>query len=196
MTIIEVILAFVILLTILIPLSDSFSTFRVGFGKIEHKTVALNLASSVLEHIHYRLYDDDLRLSDILDSDTEKNTNTTEDAVAEIFDRFIETGTSVTGEADSEISPCFLSIHDLTQSGEFGVTQENDPDLYRQLKDYRCSVNIYYSTTDDLLDSDVDGSAELDMAEIRVRIHWLDKNMERFVELWTVYSSRQYVDVE
>ena len=194
LTIIEVVVAMVILVTVMIPLSDTFTTFRTGFVKISQKTLALNLASSVLEHIHQKLYDDDLRLFDLLDSDAEKNAAATEDAAMSMFDQYIELNTSITSEADTSISSYFISIHDLTQSGDFGITLENDPDLYKQLREYRCSVNLYYSAEDDIIDSDVDGASEKDMAEVRVRIHWLDDGHERFVELWTVYSARQYID--
>jgi len=194
LTIIEVIIAMVILVTVLIPLSDTFSSFRTGFETISRRTVALNLAASVLEHIHQKLYNDDLRLFDLLDSDTEKNASATEDAAMTIFDQYIEQDRSVTSEAGTEVSSYFVSIHDLTQSGDTGITMENDPDLYKQLEGFRCSVNLYYSAEDDLIDSDVDGSSEADMAEVRVRIHWSDDERERFVELWTVYSARQYID--
>lgn len=193
LTIIEVVIAMVILVTVMIPLSDTFTSFRTGFEKISRRTVALNLAASVLEHIHQRLYSDDLRLFNLLDNDTVKN-ESTEDAATEVFDQYTELDRPVTSEAGTEISSYFVSIQDLTQSGDKGITLENDPDLFKQLEGFRCSVEIYYSAEDDLIDSDVDGSSEADMAEVRVRIHWLDDGGERFVELWTVYSARQYID--
>jgi hypothetical protein len=177
----------------MIPLSDTFSGFRRGFTKISKKTIALNLAATVLENIHEKLYDDDLRLFDLLASDAEKNTVTDESTMA-IFDQYLEQNTSIISEPDSEISSYFISINDLTQNGDFGITLENDPDLFKQLEGFRCSVDIYYSSSDDLIDSDVDGSSEKDMAEVKVKIYWIDNNKERFVELWTVYSGRQYID--
>lgn len=193
LTIVEVVIAMVILVTVMIPLSDTFTSFRTGFEKISRRTVALNLAASVLEHIHQKLYDDDLRLFDLMDSDSVKNA-ATDDAAMEVFDQYIELDRPVTSETGTEISSYFVSIHNLTQSGDAGITLENDPDLFKQLQGFRCSVDIYYSAEDDLIDSDVDGSSEADMAEVRVRIHWPDNGTERFVELWTVYSARQYID--
>lgn len=193
LTIVEVVIAMVILVTVMIPLSDTFTSFRTGFEKISRKTVALNLAASVLEHIHHKLYNDDLRLFDLLDSDSIKNA-ATDDAATAVFDEYIELDRPVTSEEGTDISSYFVAIHDLTQSGDSGITLENDPDLFKQLEGFRCSVDIYYSAEDDIIDSDVDGSSEADMAEVRVRIHWPDHGTERFVELWTVYSARQYID--
>lgn len=197
MTILEIVLAIVILAAVIVPVANTFSTFRTGFKKINRYNMALGLASSVLDHIYCRMYDTDIRLTPSLASDTEKVAAADSgEVVQEFFDGFIETGSKVTSEESTPISSYFVRINDLTKNGVFGITKENDPDLYMQLKDYACSVDVFYSLPYDVLDSDVDGVPEVDMAEIRVTVSWDDDGRSRSVELWTVYSARQYNDAQ
>jgi len=196
LTILEVVLAIVILSIVIVPVLQTFSTFRTGFRKMSRYNVALGLASSVLDHIHFTLYNSDIRLSEMLASDTEKKAAVDGDGAKEFFESLVEAGTKVTSEEPTALSSYFVRINDLTTSGVFGITPANDPELYRQLKDYRCSVDVYYSLPYDLLDSDVDGTPEVDMAEIKVTIAWNEEGRERSIELWTVYSARQYNDAQ
>lgn len=195
-TILEVLVALVILTVVVIPILDTFSTFRRGFAKMSRYNIALGLASSVLEHIHFTLYNEDIRLTDMLAPDNERVTRAADEGAQQIFDEFIEADTKVTSVDPSTVSSYFVRFNDLTKTGVFGITPENDPELYRQLKDYRCSVDVYYSLPYDSLDSDVDGTPEVDMAEIKVTITWKDGERDRSIDLWTVYSARQYNDAQ
>ncbi len=197
LTIVEVIVSITILVAIIVPVADTFSTFRSGFKKINRYNVAIGLASSVLDHIYCKMYNSDIRLTASMASDTEKMAAAATGEVAqEFFDSFIETGSRVTSEGSTPISSYFVRINELTKNGVFGITKENDPDLHRQLKDYACSVDVFYSLPYDVLDSDVDGIPEVDMAEIKVTISWDDDGRNRAIELWTVYSARQYNDAQ
>ena len=193
LTILEVVLAIVILGLVMVPVLQTFSTFRKGFTKMNKYNIAIGLASTVLDHIHFSLYNNDVRLSDVLASQAEKAAAKA-DGAKDFFDEFVEDKTKVTSEDPSAISSYFVRINDLTKSGAFGITKENDPELYHQLKDFRCSVDVFYSLPYDIIDSDMDGTPEVDMAEVRVTISWNEDDRERSVELWTVYSARQYIE--
>ena len=133
-----------------------WSALRSGFTKVSRNAVAIGLARAVLDHIHYQLYDQDTRIAGILANDAEKVLAVENGEAKTFFQNLAETEKSVTCEDIGALSPYFHRINDLTKSGAFGITPENDIDLYNQLKTYRCSVDVYFSTPTDLLDSDVD----------------------------------------
>ena len=195
LSILEVVLSVVILAAITIPLLETFSTFRRGFSKMNDYNIAIGLASSVLDHIHYSLYEENARLSELI-LDIGEKPDDLEEKSKEFFDSFIERNTRVTSQEPSKLSSYFVRINNLTKSGEFGITEENDENLYEQLKNYRCYVDVYYSLPEDIIDSDLDGKAEIDMAEVKVSIEWEENERKRSVELWTVYSARQHISLD
>ena len=195
-SLLETIIAIVVLSVVLIPIANTFSTLRSGFTKVSRNAVAIGLARAVLDHIHYKLYDDDTRFADVLASDAEKVLAVQNGEAKTFFSNLAETEKSVTCEDIGALSPYFNRINDLTKSGAFGITPENDIDLYNQLKTYRCSVDVYFSTPTDLLDSDVDGQSEPDMAEIKVTLSWDEGDQRRSLELWSVFTKRQYNEVK
>ena len=195
-SILEAVIAAALLTVLVIPLATSFSSLRTGFVKIGRHSVALGLARAVMDHVHFKLYNDDTRFTDMLVADADKVASVTDGAGRDFFESLIETQLGVTYADPASLSTYFVRINDLTKSGEFGITPENDPDLYRQLRDYRCSVDVYYSFAYDMLDSDLDEEPEVDMAEVKVEITWEEAQQHRRVELWSVFTKRQYNDVQ
>jgi len=195
-TVLEAVFAAVLLTALIVPLATTFSSLRTGFVKIGRHSVALGLARAVMDHVHFKLYNDDARFVDMLTKDSKKIAAAEAGEGKEFFESLIETGHGVTNIDPGNLSTYFVRINDLTKSGEFGITPDIDPDLYRQLRDYRCSVDVYYSFPYAMLDSDVDGKAEVDMAEVKVEITWKEEQIQRRVELWSVFTKRQYNDVQ
>ena len=195
-SLLETIIAIVVLSLVLIPIANTFSTLRSGFTKVSRNAVAIGLARAVLDHIHYQLYDQDTRIAGILANDAEKVLAVQNGEAKTFFQSLAETEKSVTCEDIGALSPYFHRINDLTKSGAFGITPENDIDLYNQLKTYRCSVDVYFSTPTDLLDSNVDGQSEPDMAEIKVTLSWDEGDQRRSLALWSVFTKRQYNEVK
>ena len=101
------------------------------------------------------------------------------DGAKEFFDEFIEDNTKVTSEDPSAISSYFVRINDLTKSGAFGITKENDPELYHQLKRFplfsRCFFILYPMTSSTPIWMEHQKS---DMAEVRVTIKWDEDDRE------------------
>lgn len=196
LTILEVVIAIAVLAAVIVPIADSFSTLRTGFVTIGRHTIALGLARAVLDHIHYRIYDGDGRVGTTLMSDTEKVAAATAGDGQAFFDALAEADRIVTAQDPDRTSTYFLRINDLTKSGVVGITEANDPDLFRQLKDYVCAVDVYFSVPGDVLDSDVNGTPEVDMAEVRVTIGWNEHGQDRSLELWSVFTRREYNEVQ
>jgi len=211
-SLLEVVLAGVILSLALLPILGNFQQLFRGLKKTQDATHAAFLAQAIMENIRYRLYDGDERFFRLDQVRSGKRVPDGDPRVGHInepadeldrricardYERFFleltEEGVSVRVAPGLETSRFFLDFTNVQRSGLHGITAQSHPRLWRELEGYRVLVEVRLSVPESAIDSDGDGNIEIDMAEIIAVVSWSASDgtpMSR--EYATVFTRHQY----
>lgn len=208
----EVLIAGIVLTAALIPILGNFHSLYRGFRKTHEASHATFLAQAILENVRYRLYDGDLRwfrydeftagvavpdgdpryakLND--DSDTRRE-NACNGGHESFFLKLAEEGEPIVVRAGEKTSQYFVEFLSLKDSKLHGITAETNPRLHAELDTYRVTLEVRLSAPTSRIDSDGDGNAELDMAELGATVRWVDRaKKEQVRQFWTMLTRHQY----
>lgn len=205
-SLVEVLVAGIILTAALIPIITNFQTLFRGYKKTHQATHAMSIAQCVLETIRHRFYDWDTRfflLNDRLDERQQKLGRKEYEGVFKKvvldFEEFRSSATGplgfrvtqVAGQADT--LKYFKEFFNFKDGGAKGITETTNPVLFRQLSTYRATVRVVPGTPRSFLDSEPNGSPEIDMCEVQVEVAWLDvADKRQSLSLSNVLTRRQY----
>lgn len=201
-SLLETLIAGMILTTALIPIISNFQTLFRQYKKTHQATHALNIAQCILESVRYRLYNGDSRFFKLNDTTKERVKQLLPPARKyEEFFLALEDGVQVaTGERGVRITQVeprssskyfqeFMRVKGESQ----GITDRFNPVLFRQLDSYRAIVRVSFGAPKSLMDSEPNGSPEIDMCELEVMISFRDAGgVEQSQSLFTVVTRRQY----
>lgn len=170
----EVAIIALIMGVVAVPLMRGFGTFTRGMHRSTRQTGAVYLAQSIMEQIRRQVV---IRRAGGPD-----------------FASLAEEGATVVTETGATGSRYFIQFENLEGTTLHGITAESDPELYRQLSRYSCSVEVLEGPSSGEIDSDANGRPELDMAEIGVTVSWeipgAQENARRSTTLWTLVTGR------
>ncbi|MBI2945662.1 MAG: prepilin-type N-terminal cleavage/methylation domain-containing protein [Candidatus Wallbacteria bacterium] len=194
LTFIEILIASAILAGALAPIVQSFHTLIVGFGRTSESTHGAFLAQAVMENIRYRLYNFDARFYCVNDTEEARAGKVENQAWKLFFQGLAESeGARWVVEKPAGISRYFLEFENLQGSTLHPVSQESNPALWRALAGYSCEVFVTFDGADEIFDPDNNGKRQVDMARVRVVIHWTDgKDVPQQSFFETILSRLEY----
>lgn len=205
MTLLEVMLASAILATALIPVLYSTSTLARAYEKSEQISHSGLLAQCVIDRIRSRLQTEDTRFWKLSDSPSEIQKRLAQGGPEAVFGRFAEEDMAIVSRESSPfvtlpVSVYFRKFHEWPQGpgqpSDVAISEATNPALLRDLGGCRLTVNIYPSTPNSLLDSDLDGKGEWDMADVEVIIESQTSVGPELATYWTTVTRRQYTALQ
>ena len=152
LSLVEVLLACVLLVVLAVPLLDVLRGLRLGYAHSADRTTASFVAQAVLEEIRYRLYAFGRGKDGV-------------EGFEDLFAGFSEEGARVASWRDSERSRYFASFENLRGTGLHGFTPEQHPEIYARLYDMTCTVTVHTP-----IPAREGGEPETGLAEIEVRV--------------------------
>lgn len=193
LSLLEILLALVILMIGLYPLVE---TFRGGFAAVamsrEHGQ-ALLLADSVMEEVRARITYSLGRYYGLADSGAVVRQRASAGAWKSVFTPLAEERRRVVSQNRSEVSTYFRSLFD-TGAGPQPVQAALDPIAARELAAFTTQVQVRFDVDGAAIDSDGDGRAETDMCEVAVTISWRegDKAEEKSLCLESLFTREEF----
>lgn len=170
-SLLEVVIIGLIVALAAIPLLNSFGSFSWSMHRTTRETGAVYAGQAIMEQVLERI-----RVADDGSFD---------------LSGLAEAGARVAAEAEGERSRYFARFEDLQGSGLHGITPERDPELYRELSRYTCTVEVIPGAGAGL-DSDGDGRPEDDLAEVGVTLSWeVPGGSRRSHTLWSIMTSHR-----
>ncbi|MBI4872839.1 MAG: type II secretion system protein [Candidatus Riflebacteria bacterium] len=198
-TLLEVLIASLVLTAALVPIVANFSSVFHGFGKTREATHATMIGQAILENVRYRLYDGDTRFFTLNDSPEERRRKlrNPRNRFRDFFTKLREEGQKVTEVTSGDCSQYFVDFANLRGTPLHGLTASSNPGLFQDLASYRVTLEVSWSVPENLIDSDEDGRDELDMAEVLVTVSWQDRTQEERQErFFTMLTHHQYLPPE
>lgn len=156
LSLVEILLACVLLVVLSVPLLDVLRSLRLGYAHSADRTTAAFVAQAVLEEVRYRLY-----------AFGSGSAEGGDEAMESFFARLGEEGARVASWRDGERSRYFARFENLQGTGLHGFTPEQHPEIYARLYDMLCDVHV--RTPIPATDG---GEPELGLAEIEVVVSW------------------------
>lgn len=205
MSLLEVLLASVILATALIPILYSTHTITRTYERSEQISHAALLSQAIVDRIRYRMLTEDLRFWRLSDTPSEILSKLQTGASASVFERFDEKEASVVSvevlpQVSAPISSYFRNFHEWPQGPDqppdLAITEATNPALLRDLRDCRVTVTVHPSSTSSPIDSDLDDNAEWDMADVEVIVEFPSASGPGLATYWTTLSRRQHTSYQ
>lgn len=191
-SLIEVVIAGAILAMAVLPIVANLHQLFRGFQRTHEATHATFLAQAVLENVKHRLYDGDARVGDLNLEPAELERRMCRRDYEKFFLALIEEGEPITLREDAA-SRYFVDFMKLKGSKLHGITAESNPGLFNELESYRVSLEVRFSVPDSVIDSDGDGTLEVDMAEVGATVSWTGPDGAPLARtFWTVLTRHQY----
>lgn len=193
LSLLEILLAMVILLIGLYPLVE---TFRGGFAATrmskEHAQ-ALLLADSIMEEVRARITYGLGRYHGLGDSGTVVRQRASAGAWKSVFTPLAEERRRVVSQDPSGISTYFKNLFD-TGEGAGPVRAALDPIAARELAAFTTQVQVNFDVEGAAIDSDGDGRAESDMCEVAVTISWREDGRadEKSLRLGSLFTREDF----
>lgn len=186
MSLLEILLAGVLVVAATIPLLDTFGGLRRGLQTSTRRVTALFLAQSILENVRYRLYNFG-PFAGALPAPADRN-----QAIVEFFEELREEGAQVATDSDPERSLYFARIEDLSGTGLHGICRASHPNVFPRLAAFSCRLEVISDSPE--TDGDGDGRPDEGLAELSVVIHWQEPTggPEQELRLWTLLSARRH----
>lgn len=179
-TLIEILLAAILMVVIAFPLVDALVSLRVGTHGSASREMALYLGQAIIEDVRYSLYGD---ATDLLD---DLAAMPYEERMKTLFSGLAESGRRVACSAEAERSRYFVSLENPAGTGMVPLTETHSPETYHAARRYLCEVTVSSPVA---AAEGEDPRPEL--AEICVRISWKGgRNLahDRRLELHSIVS--------